>query len=176
LREDIVNTLIPYWLRSGEKNYMGIPFEARCPFLDYRVVDVATQLPTTYLLRHGWHKWILRKAMEDLLPAEVVWRRVKMGFPYPYERFFATYRPIVELILSEARNPYINPDRYEQLMTDWHGLSFILWYEFFINDNKALFRKIETMAAATGTPAVARYTPEFLNTRTFDLSAADTVA
>jgi asparagine synthase (glutamine-hydrolysing) len=176
LREDVVNTLIPYWLRSGEKNYMGIPFEARCPFLDYRVVDVATQLPTTYLLRHGWHKWILRKAMEDLLPAEVVWRRVKMGFPYPYERFFATYRPLVELILSEARNPYINPDRYEQLMTDWHGLSFILWYEFFINDNKALFRKIETMAAATGTPAVARYTPEFLNTRTFDLSAADTVA
>ena len=118
LWEEIVNTQIPYWLRSGEKTYMGIPFEVRCPFLDYRVVEIATRMPTTYLIRHGWHKWILRKAMEDSLPAEVVWRRVKMGFPYPYERFFASYRGIIELILTEARNPYIDFRRCDRLRTD----------------------------------------------------------
>lgn len=164
LREEIVNTQIPYWLRSGEKNYMGMPFEARCPFLDYRVVELATRLPTTYLIRHGWHKWILRKAMEDSLPADVVWRRVKMGFPYPYERFFTTYRGIIDLILSEARNPYIDFSRNERLRTDWNALSFILWYEFFINENKSLFTRIEEMSAAIERPTTMAYVPEYLKT------------
>jgi asparagine synthase (glutamine-hydrolysing) len=162
LREEIVNTQIPYWLRSGEKNYMGMPFEARCPFLDYRVVELATRMPTTYLIRHGWHKWILRKAMEDSLPADVVWRRVKMGFPYPYERFFSTYRGIIDVILREARNPYIDFSRYERLRTDWNALSFILWYEFFINDNLSLFKKIEEMARAIERPERSVYVPEFM--------------
>jgi asparagine synthase (glutamine-hydrolysing) len=162
LREEIVNTQIPYWLRSGEKNYMGMPFEARCPFLDYRVVEIATRLPTTYLIRHGWHKWILRKAMEDCLPSDVVWRRVKMGFPYPYERFFATYRDIIDLILREARNPYIDFNRYKRLRTDWNAISFILWYEYFINDNKLLFQKIEEMSKAIERPVAMAYDPEYL--------------
>lgn len=162
LREEIVNTQIPYWLRSGEKTYMGMPFEARSPFLDYRVVEIAARMPVTYLIRHGWHKWILRKAMEDILPADVVWRRVKMGFPYPYERFFANYRGIIDLILAEARNPYIDLSRPERLRTDWNTLSFILWYEFFINDNKSLFRTIEDMIAATERPVAMAYVPEYL--------------
>ncbi len=167
LREEIVNTQIPYWLRSGEKNYMGMPFEARCPFLDYRMVEIATRMPITYLIRDGWHKWILRKAMEDSLPADVVWRRVKMGFPYPYERFFSKYRGIIDLILTEARNPYIDFTQRERLQTDWNGLSFILWYEFFINNNKQLFGKIEEMAKAIEPPVVRSYVPEFLNKSRF---------
>jgi asparagine synthase (glutamine-hydrolysing) len=164
LREEIVNTQIPYWLRSGEKNYMGIPFEARSPFLDYRIVEIAARMPTTYLIRHGWHKWILRKAMEDSLPAEVVWRRVKMGFPYPYEQFFAKYHGIIDLILTEARNPYINFQRYDQLRMDWNAISFILWYEYFINENKSLFKKIEKNIAAIEQPVATAYTPEFVKT------------
>jgi asparagine synthase (glutamine-hydrolysing) len=162
LREEIVNTQIPYWLRSGEKNYMGIPFEARCPFLDYRVVEAAARMPITYLIRHGWHKWILRKAMENILPADVVWRRIKMGFPYPYEQFFVDYRQIVDLILTEARNPYIDFHRREQLRTDWNAISFILWYELFINENKSLFRKIEERISEMEQPIATTYTPEFM--------------
>jgi asparagine synthase (glutamine-hydrolysing) len=164
LREEITNTLIPYWLRSGEKTYMGMPFEARLPFLDYRVVEAATQIPITYLIRHGWHKWILRKSMEDILPADVVWRRVKMGFPYPYEQFFTKYRRIIDMILTEARNPYIDFRRHEKLRTDWDAISFILWYEYFINDNKLLFRKIEENISAMEEHVTATFRPEYLKT------------
>lgn len=176
LREEIVNTQIPYWLRSGEKTYMGMPFEARCPFLDYHVVEVAARMPTTYLIRHGWHKWILRKAMEDILPADVVWRRVKMGFPYPYERFFMDYRGIIDLILTEARNPYIDFSRYQQLRTDWNALSFILWYEYFMNDNKSLFTRIEERIAAIEQPVTAVYVPEFLKASPSDAHSSDASA
>jgi len=177
LREEIINTQIPYWLRSGEKNYMGMPFEARCPFLDYRVVEIATRMPTTYLIRHGWHKWILRKSMEDILPADVVWRRVKMGFPYPYEQFFTNYRQIVDLILTEARNPYIDFRRCDRLRTDWNAISFILWYEFFINDNKKLFRKIEDNIVKLERPILGAYTPEYLKSGTDEIlsKSADVV-
>lgn len=162
LWQEITNTQIPYWLRSGEKTYMGMPFEARLPFLDYHVVEVATRMPITYLIRHGWHKWILRKAMEDLLPADIVWRRVKMGFPYPYEQFFANYRGIIDLILTEAKNPYIDFRRHEQLRTDWNAISFILWYEYFINENKLLFRKIEENIAAMEAHVATAFIPEFM--------------
>jgi asparagine synthase (glutamine-hydrolysing) len=165
LRQEITNTQIPYWLRSGEKTYMGMPFEARSPFLDFKVVEVAARMPTTYLIRHGWQKWILRKAMEEILPAEVVWRRVKMGFPYPYEQFFANYRGIIDLILTEARNPYVDFRRHEQLRTDWNAISFILWYEYFINDNKLIFRKIEENIAAMEPPVAMDYIPEFAKMR-----------
>jgi asparagine synthase (glutamine-hydrolysing) len=113
------------------------------------------------LVRHGWHKWILRKAMEDELPSDVVWRRVKMGFPYPYERFFSTYRDVINLILSKASNPYVNFGRSERLHENWRALSFILWYEYFLNDNRDLFNSIETMV--TGREAIREpaYVPEF---------------
>jgi asparagine synthase (glutamine-hydrolysing) len=162
LHAEITNTLIPYWLMSGDKTLMGLPMEGRCPFLDYRVVELATRLPITYLVRDGWHKWILRKAMEDLLPAEVVWRRAKMGFPFPYERFFEKSRPIIDVILSSARNPYIDCSKKELLRTDWRALSFVLWYEFFFNDNRALFRRIEGMAQEPVTAGQPRYVPAFL--------------
>jgi asparagine synthase (glutamine-hydrolysing) len=161
LHEEITNTQIPYWLRSGEKTYMGIPFEARLPFLDYRVVEIATRLPTTYLIRDGWHKWILRKAMEDILPADVVWRRVKMGFPYPYERFYANYRDVIDLILESSRNPYVDFTKKDILRTNWNMLSFLLWYEYFINDNRALFERIEAMVGAREQAVGPGYTPVF---------------
>jgi len=163
LRSDITNTLIPYWLMSGDKTLMGVPFEGRCPFLDYRVVELATRLPVTYLIRHGWHKWILRKAMEDSLPADVVWRRVKMGFPYPYEAFYQKYHAIIDTILTSARNPYIDLDRKQALRTDWKALSFILWYELYFNHNLPLFRNIERMVMRQEQSG-SRYRPEFLNT------------
>ena len=163
LHSEITNTLIPYWLMSGDKTLMGVPFEGRCPFLDYRMVEIAAQLPIGYLIRHGWHKWILRKAMERHLPEGVVWRKVKMGFPYPYERFYSTYRPIVETILSGARNPYINLRRKELLRTNWKALSFILWYEYFFNENHALFDSIERMVGNTTKTGNETYRPEFLN-------------
>ena len=161
LHSEITNTLIPYWLMSGDKTLMGVPFEGRCPFLDYRMVEIAARLPIGYLIRHGWHKWIVRKAMDGLLPHDVVWRRVKMGFPYPYERFFERSRPIVDLILSSARNPFINSAKHERLRTDWRALSFVLWYELFINENHALFRRIEEMAQRAAVAPQPSYVPAF---------------
>jgi len=56
--------------------------EARSPFLDLEVVDFARKLPHSLKLRGGTTKWILKKALEPILPASILYRK-KKGFGTP---------------------------------------------------------------------------------------------
>jgi len=47
---------------------------AQVPFLDQEIVDYAFQIPVDLKIKNGVEKWILRKAVEDLLPEEILWR------------------------------------------------------------------------------------------------------
>jgi asparagine synthase (glutamine-hydrolysing) len=51
--------------------------EGRVPFLDKEFIDVAMRInPDDKLIRNGRiEKWVIRKAFEDYLPAEVAWRQ-----------------------------------------------------------------------------------------------------
>jgi len=61
--------------------------EVRAPFLDINVIDFARRLPTEYKLRHGQTKYLLKKAMEPLLPRQILYR-AKQGFAVPVGRWF----------------------------------------------------------------------------------------
>jgi asparagine synthase (glutamine-hydrolysing) len=66
-------------LQRVDRLTMAHGLEARVPFLDVRMIALAQQVPPAWKLRHLpdgrlVEKWILRKACEDLLPAEIVWR------------------------------------------------------------------------------------------------------
>jgi asparagine synthase (glutamine-hydrolysing) len=177
LYSDMTNTLMPYWLRSGDRGYMGVPLEVRAPLLDFRVIDFAFRLPVTYLLHDGWHKWILRKAMEGLLPADVVWRRRKMGFPFPYARFYQENRDIIQLILRVSNNPYIDLTKFafpqgETSAQKWKLLSFLLWYELFFNENMDLFKAIEAKARPLQTNSNYGFEEEFLRSCPMGVSQA----
>ena len=74
---------LPYLLKAEDRNSMAHSIEARVPFMDYRLVDYVFALPAIYKVRHGWTKWILRLAVKDLLPPEIVWRKDKLGFATP---------------------------------------------------------------------------------------------
>ncbi len=150
LLSDMERTLMPYWLVSGDRGYMGIPIEIREPLLDYRIVEFAFSLPAEYLVRDGWHKWILRKAFEKELPHEVIWRRRKMGFPFPLNTFLQESRAILSCF-SSTNNPFLTLRRPLHHL-DWKTISFIIWYEYFINGNRALFDAIEKEASAGAVP------------------------
>lgn len=164
LYRDMTNVLMPYWLRSGDKSHMGIPMEVRIPLLDYRLLDFVFSLPVTYLIRNGWHKWIFRKAVEDLLPENVVWRPQKMGYPFPYQQFYSKHADLIQVLLGEAQNPFLNFSEQNNFRQNWRVLSFILWYELFLNENVALFDGLERMARQVGTMADHGYEPRFMKT------------
>jgi asparagine synthase (glutamine-hydrolysing) len=77
-------TLIHY----SDRIPMAFSIESRMPFMDYRLAEFMARIPGTYKLHKGWTKYIARVAMEKYLPAEVTWRKDKMGWPIPEEFWF----------------------------------------------------------------------------------------
>jgi asparagine synthase (glutamine-hydrolysing) len=65
-------------LQRVDRMTMRHGIEARVPFLDRNVIELGSTIPTEYKLRDvdgvPVEKWILRKAFEDVLPSEIVWR------------------------------------------------------------------------------------------------------
>ena len=70
-------------LHYADRNSMAHGREVRLPFLDHKLVEFIFSLSSSFKIRQGWTKWILRKSMEDNLPAEIVWRKDKVGFEPP---------------------------------------------------------------------------------------------
>lgn len=69
-----------------DKMSMAVGVEVRVPLLDPDLVALAASLPP-HLKQHGAQgKWIFKKAMEPLLPREIIWRP-KSGFGSPLRRW-----------------------------------------------------------------------------------------
>lgn len=65
---------------------MANSLETRAPILDYRVVEFAASIPSNLKLREKEKKYILKKALSDLLPEEILYRK-KMGFSVPLQHW-----------------------------------------------------------------------------------------
>jgi len=73
-------------LAKVDRASMMSSLEARSPFLDIEMVDLARRIPWQFKLRKGQTKWILKKALAPLLPAEII-DRPKKGFGMPIGRW-----------------------------------------------------------------------------------------
>jgi asparagine synthase (glutamine-hydrolysing) len=74
-------------LMRVDKMTMATSVEARVPFLDHAFVEYAVALPPRMKVRDGTGKYILKKAVEKLLPHEIV-HRPKQGFGAPVPEWF----------------------------------------------------------------------------------------
>ena len=85
---------------------MAASLEARSPFLDHEVMGYAARLPSSYKLKGGRHKHLLKRIGADLLPPELLARR-KMGFGVPVGEWIrGELRPLLEdtLLSQSARS------------------------------------------------------------------------
>jgi asparagine synthase (glutamine-hydrolysing) len=82
LRYEIARFL-PSLLQVEDRMSMAHGLESRVPLLDLALVEFVLSLPMHLRISGASPKDILRNAMSDLLPAEVVNRKDKMGFPVP---------------------------------------------------------------------------------------------
>jgi asparagine synthase (glutamine-hydrolysing) len=83
----LVQQSIPALLHYEDRNSMAFSLEARVPYLDYRIVEFALALDPSCKIRQSWTKWVLRKAVEPVMPPSVTWRRSKLGYPTPFARW-----------------------------------------------------------------------------------------
>jgi asparagine synthase (glutamine-hydrolysing) len=100
---------------------MGVSLEARVPYLDHRVVEFVTSLPSRLKLRGRERKFILKRALSDLIPPDIAGRR-KEGFSIPVKHWLkGPLRPMLEEHLSPvalARRGWFRPAAVRRLVDD----------------------------------------------------------
>ena len=140
-------------LTKVDRASMAVSLEVRAPFLDPRVAEFAASLPSSYKLRGSKTKYILKKAVDGMLPRFVT-RRSKKGFGVPVAEWLKMkLRPLARDLLSPERvkragvfNPeYVSrlQDEHERGVANhrkllWTLLMFELWHESFIETPKRI--------------------------------------
>ena len=104
--------------------------EARSPFLDIEVADFARRLPGHFKLRQGTTKYLLKKALEPVLPADIIHRK-KKGFGTPVGPWFRTGRiaPKSASPLARERLALHQAGRSDERLFLWCQLCFDEWLE-----------------------------------------------
>lgn len=88
-------------LITTDKTSMAANLEVRVPFLNREMIEFAARMPPKLKLRGFKRKYILKRALEKVLPREVVWRK-KAGFGAPIRSWLrGPLRPLVDDLLSE---------------------------------------------------------------------------
>ena len=140
-----------YWfmqclLERKDRCSMRSGLEVRVPFCDYRLVDFAYNIPWELKAYGGREKGIVRKAFEDILPREIVYRKKS---PYP-----KTHHPVYMKLCAEKVNDILSdPTRRINSLIDPDGVREIIehpdslkspWYGQLMKAPQILAYLIET--------------------------------
>jgi asparagine synthase (glutamine-hydrolysing) len=88
-------------LITTDKTSMAANLEVRVPFLNREMIEFAARMPVDLKLRGFKRKYILKRALEKVLPHDVVWRK-KAGFGAPIRSWLrGPLKPLVNDLLSE---------------------------------------------------------------------------
>jgi len=135
-------------LTKVDRASMAVSLETRAPFLDPRVAQFAASIPVNYKLRGNKGKYILKKAIEGLLPDNIL-HRPKKGFGIPTAQWLkGRLNELMHEMLSEKRlseqglfDPAFVRDIIRQHESGTHSyhkeiwtlLVFQLWWDNFLS-------------------------------------------
>ena len=145
---DLVTYLPDDILTKVDRMSMAASLEVRAPFLDHRVVELVARIPSALKIK-GWQtKHILRLAMRELLPAEVL-DKPKQGFSIPVKNWLrGELRELMRATLEAGRlrrHGYVEPAVVQRWMTEhlegranhahrlWSLMMLELWHEQYLD-------------------------------------------
>jgi asparagine synthase (glutamine-hydrolysing) len=136
-------TLLPALLHVEDRMSMAHGLESRVPFLDHPLVEFAATVPADVKFKNGQLKHLLRSTFRNEVPASVMNRRDKMGFPVPLTAWFSGelkdfFFDTVASMESKSR-PGLNPAAIRKNFEatgkfsrkTWALLSLELWHQQF---------------------------------------------
>ncbi|MFZ5426796.1 MAG: asparagine synthase (glutamine-hydrolyzing) [Thermodesulfobacteriota bacterium] len=113
--------MLDYILVKVDRCTMMHSLEARAPFLDRDFAEFASRLPVNMKLRGFTRKYLLKKALAEVLPPEILTRN-KRGFLIPVARWLRDkLKPLVEELLGEAhlkQQGLFDPKAVRELITE----------------------------------------------------------
>jgi asparagine synthase (glutamine-hydrolysing) len=160
-----MKTYLVELLMKQDQMSMAASIESRVPFLDHQLVEFAARLPADRKLSGLSTKRILREAVQDVLPRQIL-ERPKMGFPVPFGPWLQNgWGSVVREVLLDRRTRQrgiLEPAEVERLLTSaatssngqdadavWGLLNLELWYRTFIDGGGV--QTLSTPAAASAT-------------------------
>ena len=154
LWDELTTNGLPEILHADDALSMAFSVESRAPFLDHRLVELCFSLPYTDKIAGGWTKSILRRALADAVPAEILARRRKIGYSSPvtqWLRLDENWRDVRELLLDRAclERGVFDRRRLERVLSSfangsqlhaihqtgrlWRWITLELWFQEFID-------------------------------------------
>ncbi len=133
-------------LMRVDKMSMAVSLEARVPFLDHRFVEYVMGIPEDLKTKNDELKYILKKAVENILPHEIVYRK-KQGFGVPVYEWFESRLGEVgrrKLLEFASRTEFFDRQYLQEFLETtkgvklWYLLNFVLWYEMWIEGKEAI--------------------------------------
>lgn len=123
----------------------GAGVEVRVPFFDVRLVELCVSLPLEQKLRDGWSRYVMRQAMDGILPEEIRWRKDKSDIEPGFYRALRTHAStqLEALWTSDDASlaPYLDVDQCarrharfdagvassQESFLSWRASSLALW-------------------------------------------------
>jgi asparagine synthase (glutamine-hydrolysing) len=135
-------------LVKTDRMSMANSLEARCPFLDHKLLEFAARIPSNLKLRGLTTKYILKKALNGHIPREII-RRKKHGFGVPIGHWFRTNLKdyVREVLLSSQalQRGYFKDTALRRIIGEhqngkrdhghrlWALLTFEVWHRVFLD-------------------------------------------
>lgn len=142
-KEDVVNQMLlvdsmiilpDIFLEKVDRSTMAASVETRVPFLDNDLVDFCMRLSGSQKVRLGQKKWLLKKALEGLVPDEVLYgKKTGFGVPYGYwlrgalKPFFFDQIETFQRKHPEILNRAVIKNLYDEHSAQKRDRSFLLW-------------------------------------------------
>lgn len=144
-RYNIKNGMADDLLMKVDKMSMAHSLEARVPFLDHTLVEFSNKIPSRLKLMGMTEKYILRRAVKDILPRVIV-KRKKHGFNVPLSTWFRgelrKYAADTFLESAARRRKYFNynfighllehPEKLKYDRKLWLLMNFEIWHKIYI--------------------------------------------
>ena len=115
---DIQTYLVGDILTKVDRTSMAHSLEARAPFLDYQLVEWGMRLPPSLKLRGQEGKWVLKKAMEPMLPHSLLYR--------PKQGFATSLTTVFRARMTEVRARLLGPAMLESGLFDRAAIARLL--------------------------------------------------
>ena len=145
---DISTYLLDDLLVKMDIATMANSLEGRSPFLDHKVMEFAASIPSDIKIKGTRLKYILKKALSNVLPEEIL-SRGKMGFGIPIDSWFRgelkNYSYDILMSPESLNRGYFKKEAIERLLEDhcrakanngariWTLLNLELWHRIFID-------------------------------------------
>lgn len=141
-----MKTLLPALLHVEDRVSMAVSLESRVPLLDTRVIELVAKMPPSLKFSAGRSKYILKQVAKTRLPASVMNRKDKMGFPVPLKEWVEREPVrgfIYDTLLSKRSRErgIFSPKALERLIESeerfgrqlWGILCLELWHQQFLD-------------------------------------------